>query len=79
MKSLQDFRSKGPRHYFWMAATVGIAVLLVAAAIFYETKRAPQEPHLLNEPTKAREARPFSKEPDARFAPLPFEREKHGR
>jgi len=29
--------------------------------------------------TKAREARPFTAEPDPRFAPLPLEREKHGK
>ena len=32
---------------------------------------------VLNQPTRGREVRPLSTKPDARFAPLPLEREKH--
>ena len=40
---------------------------------------APSHPKVLNEPTKAREVRPFSPKKDARFDPLPLERERHER
>ena len=42
-------------------------------------RRQPRGPKLLNQPTRAREARPLTTEPDSRFAPLPLEREKHGK
>jgi hypothetical protein len=58
---------------------VGVAIALGVAAwasvtLFYPVRRGPK---LLNEPTAAREVRPFTTAPDPRFAPLPLEREKH--
>lgn len=64
----------------WQRTLGGLlVVLVVAVGIFFVLGRKASGPRLLNEPTKAREARPFSTEPDPRFAPLPFEREKHGK
>lgn len=53
-------------------------IVVVGASIFF-LLRKPRGPKLLNQPTKAREVRPFSTKPDPRFAPLPLEREKHGK
>jgi hypothetical protein len=62
----------------WLWLCVGVAVFSVATIIVIR-QCATSGPRLLNEPTKAREARPFSGEPDPRFAPLPIEPEKHGK
>jgi hypothetical protein len=62
----------------WLWLCVGVAALS-AAAFLVIRQRAQSGPRLLNEPTKAREAHPFSPEPDPRFAPLPIESEKHGK
>ena len=53
-------------------------IVVVGTSIFF-LLRQPRGPKLLNQPTKAREVRPFSTKPDPRFAPLPLEREKHGK
>jgi len=53
--------------------------VLAAATFFAICQRPPEGPRLLNEPTQAREVRPFSSEPDPRFDPLPIEPEKHGK
>jgi hypothetical protein len=70
--------ASGPRNRrrYWILATLFI-VLIGATVIFF--RRPPRGPKLLNQQTKAREARPFTTKPDPRFAPLPFEPEKHGR
>ena len=57
---------------------VGLSIALIGGALFF-FRRSPSGPKLLNEPTKAREARPLTTQPDSRFDPLPFEREKHGK
>jgi hypothetical protein len=56
-------------------ALVGMIVLLALVM----TRSRPQSPKLLNQPTEARRVKPFTKEPDKRFAPLPIEREEHER
>ena len=55
-----------------------LIVLIGGTSIFF-LLRPPRGPKLLNQPTKAREVRPFSTKPDPRFAPLPLEKEKHGK
>jgi hypothetical protein len=70
-------RTKHGRH-LWLWVCLAIAALAVAT-LFVLRQRSPSGPRLLNEPTKAREVRPFSTEPDPRFAPLPIEPEKHGK
>ena len=57
---------------------VCIFIILVGGTTIV-LQRQPRGPKLLNQPTKAREVRPFSTKPDPRFAPLPLEREKHGK
>jgi hypothetical protein len=64
---------------FWLSLCVGIALLSAVVVLLVIRQRTPSGPRLLNEPTKAREAREFSKEPDPRFDPLPIEPEKHGK
>jgi len=54
-----------------------VVALLVGARL--ARHRTPRGPRLLNEPTRAREVRPFSTAHDARFDPLPLEPEKHGK
>jgi hypothetical protein len=66
---------RNPLRYLILA---GLFIALIGGA-FISIRRAPRGPKLLNEPTKAREARPFTTKPDPRFDPLPFEREKHGK
>jgi hypothetical protein len=56
-----------------------VLVAAVSAAIIMSTRARKRGPELLNVATKAREVRPFSKDTDSRFAPLPFEREKHAK
>jgi hypothetical protein len=53
-----------------------IAAGLVGAALFARTVR-PSQVEVLNEPTKAREIRPFTTSFDPRFDPLPIEDEGH--
>ena len=65
-----------PRLYLVLAT---LFALLIAGAIVFSLMRKPRGPELLNLPTKAREARPLTAEPDPRFDPLPFEQEKHGK
>jgi|GEM_PF-3735374 len=55
------------------------AIVFILATGLTTCRRSTQGPRPLNQPTKAREARPFSTEPDPRFAPLPLEPEKHGK
>jgi len=74
--SMLDRISRPRRVWPWVCVAVAV---LAAVAFFVVRQRVPTGPRLLNEPTKAREARPFSAEPDPRFAPLPIEPEKHGK
>jgi hypothetical protein len=61
-------------------SVVGILVILIALGMsIVGCRRSIENPKLLNESTKAREVRPLTAEPDPRFAPLPLEREKHGK
>jgi hypothetical protein len=58
----------------------GLAILLAGvAAVFVALRQRPHGPKLLNQATDAREVRPLTADPDPRFAPLPLEREKHGK
>jgi hypothetical protein len=57
-----------------LAIAIVIGGAMLGAVFLWGPERGPK---LLNEPTKAREVRPFTTEPDPRFAPLPLEREKH--
>ena len=59
-----------------------VAVILLvggAAAALAVRRKTPRGPELLNQPTKAREVRPFTSKTDPRFDPLPYEPEKHGK
>lgn len=56
-----------------------VCILIVLIGGIFLRQRTPRGPKLLNQPTKAREVRPFSTQPDPRFAPLPLEKEKHGK
>jgi len=59
-------------------AGLAIAIVIGGATLGVVFLWNPERgPKLLNEPTKAREVRPFTTAPDPRFAPLPLEREKH--
>jgi hypothetical protein len=74
-------KASGGRGRRWRAILAGIALVLLAAgaavyAMAVQNARG-KAPKALNQPTEAREVRPFSTKPDKRFAPLPFEREKH--
>ena len=62
----------------WLALAL-VALAVVVTGVLVLRQPAPSGPRLLNEQTKAREVRPFSAEPDPRFDPLPFEREKRGK
>ena len=64
------------RRRYWILASLFI-ILIGGTVIFF--RRPPRGPKLLNQQTKAREARPFTTKPDPRFDPLPFVPEKHGR
>lgn len=66
----------GSRKPWLFAGAVALLVCIVIAAVVVRS-RGPHGPRLLNLPTKAREATPFTREPDARFDPLPSEPEKH--
>jgi hypothetical protein len=58
---------------------LALAVLAVAVAVFAIARARPQPVKVLNQPTEARKVKPLSDRPDPRFAPLPIEREKHGK
>lgn len=60
-----------------LIAAVIAALAFVVVAVVLQRIRSPHGPKLLNLPTKAREATPFTREPDPRFEPLPEEPEKH--
>ena len=66
------------RRRFWLLLCVGVLVFS-AVALLVLRQRTPRGPQLLNEPTKAREAREFGKESDPIVDPLPIEPEKHGK
>jgi hypothetical protein len=57
-----------------------VLVAAVAAAVAIIVTRGgegPSHPSVLNEPTKARQARPFTAQRDPRFDPYPLVRERH--
>ena len=56
-----------------------LVVLVGGALAVVLQRRRPRGPALVNRPTRAREARPFTTRPDPRFDPLPLERERHAR
>ena len=63
-----------------MALLVALLVAaVVAVAVIVRGQRGPRGPRVLNEPTRARQVRPLVPGPDSIVAPLPIEREKHGR
>jgi hypothetical protein len=65
------------RRRMWYFVVLVLLIAVVVGASVYLTNGRKHGPRLLNEQTEAREARPFSTEPDKRFAPLKIEREKH--
>lgn len=79
MSSSDSSRGSGGRGPRWALVLVGLAIVVGAALAFLTLRKAPHGPELLNEPTKAREVRPFTTAPDPRIDPLPYEREKHGK
>lgn len=54
-----------------------VLLLLGLAAGIWSRASQPGHPAVLNEATEAREIRPFTTSPDPRFAPLPYEEERH--
>ena len=70
-----------PRGRRYLAMLIGFLVLLGATVVYAVSVKRDRgdTPKLLNRPTAAREVRPLTDKPDPRFAPLPIEREKHGR
>jgi hypothetical protein len=78
--SQSDYHGPGSRGRRWALVIVGLAIAVgVVAYAFVALRKPVRGPELLNEPTKAREVRPFTTDPDPRFAPLPLEGEKHGK
>jgi hypothetical protein len=71
-------KTPGRRNLRRYLILVGLFIVLIAGAVIF-FRRPPRGPKLLNQQTKAREARPFTTKPDPRFDPLPFEPEKHGK
>jgi hypothetical protein len=70
---------RGRRAITITVITAIIIALGGALWAFITLRHSAGGPKLLNEPTKAREVRPLTTDPDPRFAPLPLEREKHGK
>lgn len=75
MKQSQNFGRGQPLRYVALL----VLLILIAGIMILVLRQQPSGPKLLNEPTKAREVRPFTTTPDPRFDPLPFEPEKHGK
>ena len=67
--------TSGRRNPLWYLILVFVIALIVGGYVYFG--RRPTGPKLLNEPTKARETRPLTTQPDPRFDPLPFEKEEH--
>ena len=79
---MNRLRDIAPNKWSW--AIIGLVVVMLLLLIgvmsfIAQRNKTAAGPRLLNEPTKAREARPFTAKPDPRFAPLPLEPEKHGK
>ena len=74
-------RSGGKRRNIYWAVAIILLVLVGAGAVYAMTMKRDrgQTPKLLNQATEARVIKPFTTKPDKRFAPLPIEREKHGK
>lgn len=72
---------KSRRGSRWLRLVLVIALLILAGAVLLYARAIKRDrggtPELLNQPTDARVAKPFTDTPDNRFAPLPLEREKH--
>jgi hypothetical protein len=75
--SASENKPGGRRGRMWYFVILVLLIAVVAGTSIYLTKGRKHGPRLLNEQTEAREARPFSTEPDRRFAPLKIERERH--
>ncbi|MEA2162990.1 MAG: hypothetical protein QOK37_1117 [Thermoanaerobaculia bacterium] len=75
--NISEHMKRGRHAWLWLFVVV--VVVFSAAALVVVRQRSPKGPRLLNQPTKAREVRPFSERPDPRFAPLPIQPEKHGK
>lgn len=69
----------GRRNLKRYSVIVLLFIILIGGALTFVRVNRPHGPKLLNQFTKAREVRPLTTEPDSRFAPLPIEREKHGK
>lgn len=76
-------KRKADRLRGWRPLSILIVVLvLMGAGMVYalDMKRNRDgAPKVLNQPTEARQVKPFTEKPDKRFAPLPLEQEKHER
>jgi hypothetical protein len=67
----------------WRLSVILLVIALFAVValggVLWARRLRPRGPKLINAPTRAREVVPFTTRPDSRFAPLPLEREKHGK
>lgn len=74
-------RSGGKRRNALVALVIILVLLVGAGAVYAMTMKRDRghAPKLLNQPTEARVVKPFTTKHDKRFAPLPIEREKHGK
>jgi len=66
----------------WRLVLLAAFILLGAVAagvaiIVTRRSEGPSHPPVLNEPTSARQARPFTAKRDPRFDPYPLTRERH--
>ena len=81
MSDNDNSRSGGKRRNAFVAFAIILLVLVGAGAVYAMTMKRDrgQTPKLLNQATEARVVKPFTTKRDERFAPLPIEREKHGK
>ena len=81
MSDNDNSKSGGRRRNAFVALAIILLVLAGAGAVYAMTmkREGGRHPKLLNQPTEAWIVKPFTARPDKRFAPLPIEREKHGK
>ena len=75
--SEHSFRSV--RGWRLLAIAIVLLALLAGGGVYALHMKRGSTPKLVNRPTAAREVKPLSEQHDARFAPLPIEREKHSK
>lgn len=81
MSNNEKSRAGGSRRSAFIALAIILLLLAGAGVVYAMTMKRDRGhgPKLLNQPTEARVVKPFTTKADKRFAPLPIEREKHGK